>query len=100
MLSAAPAPAQPAALGGFPASLGKAVGQQTLRHLVELLRERPQSIVTRAAAIQDAADQIAPAQRDQVEREPVRGAVDEPLDQVVGFGLPGPVIGVDRHGVP
>jgi hypothetical protein len=44
-------------------------------------------------------DQIAPTQRDRVECQPARRAIDEPLDQVIGFGLAGAAIGVDRQGV-
>ena len=78
----------------------KAVRQEPLRHLVEIGGEA--SAIDRdpeTAAIREMADQVAPAQRDRVERQPARGAIDEPLDQVIGFGLAGAAIGIDRHRV-
>ena len=71
-----------------------------MRHLVEIGGEA--SGIDRdpePALVREAADQVAPAQRDRVEREPPRSAVHEPLDQVIGFGLASAAIGVDRQRV-
>ena len=94
-----PNPAQPAALAPQPARrAAKPSVRSRCAISSRLAAKRPQSIVTPSPLlVREAADQVAPAQRDRVEREPARGAIDEPLDQVIGLGLAGAAIGVDRH---
>src|ERR1700680_972588 len=91
-------PAQLAAVRCGPAPSRKALGQDPLRHLVEI-GGKPSAIDRdpETAAIREATDKVPPTQRARVECQPARGAIAEPLDQVVGFGLAGAAIGVDRH---
>src|SRR5439155_20630451 len=76
-------PAQLAALRCGAAPSRKALGQDPLRHRVEIGGKPP--AIDRdpePAAIRETTDQVAPAQRDRVERQLARGPIDEPLDQV------------------
>src|SRR5204862_1096345 len=93
-------PAQPAALRSFLASCRKAFAQDAPRHLIEI-GGKPSAIDRDAepAAIRELVDQIAPAQCHPIARQPARGMIDESLDQVIGFGLAGAAISVDRDGV-
>ena len=78
-----------------PAAAREAPGQEKLRHFGEICSKPPGiNRDPKAAAIREATDQIVPAQRNRVEA--ARGAIDEPLDQVIGFRLAGAAIGV--HG--
>jgi hypothetical protein len=70
------------------------------RHLVEIGGEAP--AIDRdpePAAIREPADQVTPTQCHRIKRKPARGKIDKALDQIIGFGLAGAAIGVDRHGV-
>src|SRR5437763_3013384 len=93
-------PAQPAARRSFLASRRKALAQDAPRHLIEI-GGKPSAIDRDAesALIREMTDQVAPPQRHRIERQPARGMIDQPLAQVIGFGLAGAAIGVDRDGV-
>src|SRR5947209_1413383 len=86
-------PAQPAALRSFLASRRKALAQDAPRHLIEI-GGKPSAIDRdpEPALIRELADQVPPAQRHRIERQPARGMIDQPLDQVIGFGLAGAAI--------
>src|SRR5580704_14416449 len=93
-------PAQPPALRRGLAPRGKAARSDPLRYLVEIGGEASAiDCHPETAAIRKTADQVAPAQLDRVERQPARRAVSEPFDQVIGFGLAGAAIGIDRQRV-
>jgi hypothetical protein len=78
------------------AALGKARGER--RRVVEIGREPPAvDGHPERAAVGELADQVAPTQARRGDREPAGGKIDQPLNQVVGFGFAGAAIGVDRH---
>ena len=91
-------PAQPAALRRSLSPLGKAVISDPLYHLPDIGGEASAiDCHPETAAIRKAADQVALAQRDRVDPQPACSMIDEPLDQVIGFGLAGAAIGIDRQ---
>ena len=51
------------------------------------------------AAMREFGDQVAPAQAHRVGAEPQGRDVDQPLDHIIGLGLAGAAVGVDRHRV-
>ncbi len=50
-------------------------------------------------SIGERGDQVGAAQREGVAVQRARGGLDQALGEVVGFGLAGAAVGVDRHGV-
>ncbi|MFZ3236335.1 MAG: hypothetical protein WA184_13320 [Stellaceae bacterium] len=82
----------------FEPPLGRSVGQKLLRHVLKVFDE-PAGVDCNPerAAIREAVNHVAPSQLDRIETEAARGAVDKPLDQIIGLGLAVAAIGIDRH---
>ena len=98
--AADPEPAQPTARRrtGAPRCV---IGVASVRQRVIEIGGKAPAIDCHAerAAMGESGDHIAPAQAHRITADPARGDIDQPLDQVIGLGLAGAAIGVDRHRV-